>query len=201
MFWLCMVLVALSAWTTAAQADTLERDALLESLRDGGLVIYWRHAITDRSQRDRDFSDMTRCELQRNLSEAGRAQARAMGEALIALGVPLGEVISSPFCRNIDTAELAFGRYRIEEDLFNWPPAPPGRKPQLISALREMLATPPPDPDTNTVLVGHNLNIRQAADVRLEEGDMGIFQPLGDDGFRHLGNLTDRDLETLLRQR
>ena len=42
--WFGLGLVALSAWTTAAQADALERDALLESLRDGGLVIYWRHA-------------------------------------------------------------------------------------------------------------------------------------------------------------
>jgi phosphohistidine phosphatase SixA len=199
--WAGILLVTALLVGTPLQAGILAPDALLEALREGGLVIHWRHAITDRSRRDGDLSDMTRCERQRLLSEAGRDQARAMGSALAALGVPVGEVITSPFCRNVDTAQLAFGRYRIEEDLFNWPSAPAARKPQLISALRQMLSTPPPDPATNTVLVGHNLNIRQAANVFLEEGDMGVFEPLGAEGFRHLGNLTDRDLATLLEHR
>jgi phosphohistidine phosphatase SixA len=174
---------------------------LLEQLRAGGLVIYWRHAITDRSRRDQDLSDMGRCEVQRVLSEAGKAQAHTVGEALAALDVPLGEIITSPFCRNVDSAQLAFGRYRIEEDLFNWPPAPAARKPELIEALRRMLSTPPMEPQRNTVLVGHNLNLRQAAGVRIEEGDMAVFRPVATGGFAHLGNLTARDLEALARQR
>ncbi|ACL73556.1 histidine phosphatase family protein [Thioalkalivibrio sulfidiphilus] len=190
---------ALLPWllgTVHAGTDDPHR-ALLEQLRAGGLVIYWRHAITDRSRRDQDLSDMARCERQRNLSEAGREQARTMGEDIHTLGIPVGEVISSPFCRNVETARLGFGRHSLDEGLYNWPPASAERKPQLVAALQEMLATPPIDSASNTVLVGHNLNLQQAARVHIEEGDLAVFQPLGAEGFRHLGNLTDGDLRRL----
>ncbi|MFN2350157.1 MAG: histidine phosphatase family protein [Thioalkalivibrio sp.] len=196
---LLAALIAPWLWMTPSIASETHTQ-LLEQLRAGGLVIYWRHTITDRSRRDQDLSDMGRCEVQRVLSNAGKAQAQAIGEALAGLDVPVGEVITSPFCRNVESARLAFGRYEVNNDLFNWPPAPAARKPQLIEALRTMLATPPTDPQTNTVLVGHNLNIRQATGLRIEEGEMAVFRPLKTGGFQHLGNLTDRELEALVQQ-
>src|SRR4051794_3837132 len=59
----------------------LAGEGLLEALRRGGYVMYMRHTTTDRSKDDhlpiRDFAD---CKAQRNLSERGRAEARAIGE-------------------------------------------------------------------------------------------------------------------------
>ncbi len=72
-------------------------------------MIYFRHAATEaggvngtETLGDRDA--------QRNLSREGREQSEAIGEAFEELDVPVGEVLSSPYFRNTDTAELAFGR-------------------------------------------------------------------------------------------
>jgi len=169
--------------------------ALIEQMRDGGLVIYWRHALTDRSQRDSDLSDMDRCETQRNLNSPGRQQARGVGDAFERLGIPVGTVLTSAFCRNRDTAELAFGRYEEVDDLFNLPAVrDQARREWLVTSLRERLATPPDDAAQNTVIVGHNLNLRAAANVFIDEGGIAVFEPLGGNRFRHLGSLRPEDL-------
>ncbi|MBS0001499.1 MAG: histidine phosphatase family protein [Thioalkalivibrio sp.] len=168
---------------------------LVEEMQAGGLVIYWRHAKTDRSQRDTDLSDINRCETQRNLNDEGRQQARRVGRAFERHGIPVGDVLTSDFCRNRDTAELAFGRYERVDELFNLPATrDPARRDRLVPALREMLATPPADATKNTVIVGHNLNLRAAANVFVDEGGIAVFEPLGGDGFRHLGSLRPEDL-------
>jgi broad specificity phosphatase PhoE len=48
------------------------------------------------------------CSTQRNLDESGRAQARRLGEAFRAHNVAVGRVLSSPRCRCLETARLAF---------------------------------------------------------------------------------------------
>ena len=50
------------------------------------------------------------CSTQRNLDERGRGQARQIGEAFRQNGIAVGEILSSPRCRCLDTARLAFGR-------------------------------------------------------------------------------------------
>ena len=46
------------------------------------------------------------CPTQRNLSDAGRAQARALGERLKAERIPIARVLASPWCRTVETATL-----------------------------------------------------------------------------------------------
>ena len=79
-------------------------------------MIYFRHAATEaggvngtETLGDRDA--------QRNLSREGREQSEAIGEAFEELDVPVGEILSSTYFRNTDTAELAFGRAQPTEDL------------------------------------------------------------------------------------
>jgi hypothetical protein len=72
------------------------------ALRSGGHVIYLRHArsVMHAEPAIRDLAD---CAWQRNLSEEGRAQAAELGERVRSLGLPVGEVLSSAFCRCRDT--------------------------------------------------------------------------------------------------
>jgi hypothetical protein len=65
-------------------------DAVLGNLRRGGLVIYFRHALTDQSGAGDADADLARCETQRNLSAEGRDQATQTGKALRALAIPVG---------------------------------------------------------------------------------------------------------------
>jgi phosphohistidine phosphatase SixA len=162
--------------TPAAGAELAGAD-LLAALRQGGLVLYFRHARTDFSQDDTDLRDLSNCDTQRNLSSEGRAQARLIGEAIANLAIPIGEVLSSELCRTRETAELAFGRATPAPDLTSFGTAgSEAEEQERVAALRLLLATPPL-PGTNTVLVGHLFNIQAAAGISLAEGETAIFQP------------------------
>src|SRR5690606_25508400 len=82
-----------------------DKRALVHALQQGGYVLYLRHAITDRSRIDTDRINLPNCATQRNLSAEGREQARAIGRAVQALGIAVAEVLTSPYCRCIDTAQ------------------------------------------------------------------------------------------------
>ena len=86
---------------------------LADALRQGGYILYFRHTATDFSQNDERMTGFEDCANQRNLTDAGRADARAIGAAIRSLGIPIGEVLASPFCRTRETAELIFGRYTV----------------------------------------------------------------------------------------
>ncbi len=153
---------------------------LVAALREGGYVIYFRHAATGFSQPDTDRQNLSDCATQRNLSDAGRDDARAIGEGVRALGIPIGDVLSSEYCRTRETAELAFGRVTLTPDLTSRASTTdPVARAERIEALRRLLATPPA-PGTNTVLVGHMFNLADATGVAIAEGEAAIFLPLGD---------------------
>jgi broad specificity phosphatase PhoE len=167
--------------TTPAVEQPAE-PSFLDRLRQGGFVIYLRHATTDFSQVDSDVLNLGNCATQRNLTDVGRAQAVAIGETLRALAVPIGEVLSSEYCRTLETAWLAFGRATPSRELTGISGLTNAERDRRLDALRAMLATPPADP-TNTVLVAHQFNLRDAVGVTLiNEGDAAVYAPDGAGG-------------------
>ena len=161
---------------------------VVEHLRGGGYVVFLRHAETDHSQKDRLGALLTDCRGQRNLNDAGRAQARSIGQAWRALELPLGDVLSSGYCRTRETAELAFGRATIVPTLTGIPAEMVGTYTGRVRALRRMLGTEPSDGE-NTVIVGHIANLEAATKVEIEEGDAAVFEPLGDSRYRLVARL------------
>lgn len=153
----------------------------LALLRPGGLNLYLRHAITDRTQADTGrLGDRAG---QRNLSAAGIAQARALGDAFRRHAIPVAEVLSSAVFRARDTAELAFGeaRVRIERDLVadDYTPGDALADARAVSA---RLAQPVAG--GNRVMVGHIVPLgmilgRPLAQAEFPEGSFGAFRPLG----------------------
>ncbi len=168
------------AWSVLQTRGLLSDVDLIAGLREGGYVIYFRHAATDFSQSDTDRQDLTDCATQRNLSDAGRANARTIGEGIRALGIPIGDVLSSEYCRTRETAEIAFGRVSPTRDLTSRASTTdPAARAERIEALRRLLTTPPA-PGTNTVLVGHMFNLADATGVAIAEGEAAIFLPAPD---------------------
>ncbi len=102
--------VAPSADTSPHPRAELQGRALLTALRGGGYILYFRHTSTDFGQNDERMTGYEDCARQRNLTDAGRAEARAIGSALRELDIPIGDVLASPFCRTMETARLMFGR-------------------------------------------------------------------------------------------
>ena len=78
-------------------------------LRQGNVVIAFRHALAPGTFDPPGFQPGV-CSTQRNLSDEGRAQARRIGEWFKAAGLQPARVRSSPWCRCLDTATLAFGQ-------------------------------------------------------------------------------------------
>src|SRR5262245_65452158 len=104
------VLFALAGVGAAIADDLLAPSAAIDALRKGGYVLYFRHAATDMSKNDAGMKSFDDCPTQRNLVDRGRDDARAIGAAIKTLGIPIGKVRASPYCRTVETAELAFGR-------------------------------------------------------------------------------------------
>lgn len=77
-------------------------------LREGGVVIAFRHALAPGTFDPPNFT-LGDCRTQRNLSDEGRAQAGRIGQWFQARGLVPAAVRSSPWCRCVDTALLAFG--------------------------------------------------------------------------------------------
>ena len=84
-------------------------DAIWEALRAPGSVVIVRHSYAPGTF-DPPDAKLDDCSTQRNLDDNGRAQARRIGEAFRSHGIAVGAVRSSPRCRCLDTARLAFGK-------------------------------------------------------------------------------------------
>lgn len=100
-----LIALLVAAWPATALAI----DAVWEALRAPGSVVVLRHSYAPGSF-DPPDSRLDDCSTQRNLDEQGRAQARRVGDAFRSHGIAVGRVLSSPRCRCMDTARLAFGR-------------------------------------------------------------------------------------------
>lgn len=107
------LLLALGAWPGTARAD----EAAWGALRQGGIVLF-RHAIAPGGG-DPAGMRLGDCASQRNLDAAGRDQARRIGHAMRAAGIGIGKVLSSEWCRTLETAELAFPGRVAAEPAFN----------------------------------------------------------------------------------
>jgi phosphohistidine phosphatase SixA len=169
---------------------TLPEGKLIDALRRGGYVIYFRHAATNPEQADTSDPRLGRCESQRNLSVDGRRMARDIGAAFQMLRIPVGKVVSSPYCRAVETAKLAFGRREVSEALYFAMGIGKAEREEQGLALRQMLATPP-GRGANTVLVAHHANLKEATGIwPKREGDAHVFRPRPDGGFAHLGGVS-----------
>lgn len=107
------LLLALAPQPRIAHAD----EAAWQVLREGGIVLF-RHAIAPGGG-DPVGMRLGDCTTQRNLDAAGRDQARRIGDAIRGAGVRVGAVLSSEWCRAMETAELAFPGRVTTEPAFN----------------------------------------------------------------------------------
>lgn len=183
---LCAALIALlcAGPLLAAAPDTqmLAGPRLLAALKAGGLVLYFRHASTDFGQNDEQMTGYEDCARQRNLTDAGRAEARAISAAITRLGVPVGDVLASPFCRTMETGRLIFGRATATPAVRGGPAS--GVPADRYAELRKLLSTAPL-PGTNVAIISHGNPFRAVTDApHLAEGEAAVIRPLGPDGFR-----------------
>jgi phosphohistidine phosphatase SixA len=179
--------VALALWSLPALAQTAPaRPEWIDALRQGGHVIVVRHGATHADQADTDPLNPQNTDKQRHLNDSGRALARAMGQGMRKLGIPVGEVRTSLFQRAVETGTLlGFGEVKPTADLTEGGlVVSPNENNRRAQALRRLAATAPPA-GTNIVLVTHKPNIMDAFGrgwFDLREGEASVFRPDGNGG-------------------
>lgn len=174
----CMAFVAMLGMASASE------QAAWQALREGGVAVM-RHARAPGTGDPADFR-LGDCSSQRNLSDAGRDQARRIGETFRDKGVTVDRALYSRWCRARETAELAFPAQAEPEPALDSFFADRGRKGAQTAAVRQIVdrwSGP-----GALVLVTHQVNVTALTDVFPREGEAVVLAPDAD-GFRVVGRI------------
>ncbi|GLK56948.1 phosphohistidine phosphatase SixA [Methylopila capsulata] len=166
------IVFALTA--TAAAAD---EQAAWAALRGGGHVALMRHATAPGVGDPATFK-LGDCSTQRNLNDAGRAEARAIGERFRAHGVAVAEVRTSQWCRARDTAEeMKLGSVTEDPRLnsFFGDGDRAGGLEASKAAVRDAVRS-----GSAAVLVTHQVNVTAATGVFPASGEIVVVTVEGD---------------------
>jgi phosphohistidine phosphatase SixA len=188
-----LFLLSVLAALGTAQAQSLSGRALATALRSGGYVVLMRHASSPRTPPDPANANADNVQHERQLDDQGRASARAMGEAMRHLQIPIGQVLSSPTYRALETVRLAqLGQPKTYAQLGDGGQSmqadPTGTR---ATWLREKVAETPMA-GTNTIIVTHFPNVNEAFAkdaVGLADGEALVFRPDGKGGAAVIGRV------------
>lgn len=182
----CAVLLAMltMALTAGAQEapNWLAGKELLHALQQGGYVLVMRHASSPRTPPTKDIADADNPQLERQLDAAGRDSARALGESIRKLDIPIGKVLVSPTYRARLTAALAgFKHAQAVRELGDNGHLMQGIDASQANWLRAQAIQPPPR-HSNTLMITQLPNVVAAfgnewSDLR--EGEALVLHPDG----------------------
>jgi phosphohistidine phosphatase SixA len=151
-----------------ARAD----DVAWQALENGGIVLF-RHALAPGTGDPANFT-LGDCSTQRNLNDQGRADSRAIGQAFQDKGINVGRVLTSQWCRCVETAELAFPGQVEEEPVFNSffqnRSAGPEQTRAAQRILEQWLG------DGALVVITHQVNITALTDIFPQSGEGIVIQ-------------------------
>ena len=152
-------------------APQVRADAIADAVRSGGVALLIRHATAPGNFDPVGFR-LDDCATQRNLSAAGREEARRIGAHLKKRGIIPGEVLTSQWCRCRETATLAFGAAR------DWPAlnsfiSNREREAQQVAEILERLARMKTG-DKPLALVTHQVIVTGVSGVYPESGEVVV---------------------------
>lgn len=186
------VLRSLAAFTAliallgaAPGARAADDAAVWAALQRGTHVILVRHAQTTPGVGDPPGFKLDDCTTQRNLSDEGRAQARKLGETFRSRRIEVDRVLSSPWCRCVETAELAFAhKPQVSQALASFFGEPEKRDTQ-VAALRKLVSDY--RGPGNLVLVTHGNSISALTGMTADMGSVVVVKPEGSGKFALIG--------------
>ena len=171
---LCLVVML----TLSAGRALADDEHVWAALKQGGKVILLRHTHVDIREGIGRLAPGN-CAAEVNLSSRGVEQSKRIGEVFRARGIAVGDVLTSPYCRCIDTGRLAFGRATAIQYLL-----PPGvvsdsqAKLNDERVLQDILKHRDP---SNLVMITHDLNISNIVFEPALMGEFFVLQPNGAD--------------------
>ena len=169
---LAALLFGTSVYTAAQTND----ESAWPALQDGSIVLF-RHADAPGIGDPAGFK-LGDCSTQRNLGEAGRDQARRIGERFRSRGVKVSAVLSSQWCRTRETAALAFPGLARDDTAFNSTFGDRSKLPeQTAAALATLKRWRGPGV---LVVVTHQVNITALTGRATASGEGIVVRPRGD---------------------
>ncbi len=166
--WRALLLALILCSEAALASDT----PVWTTLQSGRHVIFIRHAQTESGIGDPAGFTVSDCTTQRNLSAEGRADALLLGQTIRKHKVLISEVLSSRWCRCLDTARIAFGKVTpsvMLDSMFNDAVKPGSEKDRELQLFLNSWKAP-----GNLVLVTHAQNIQHWTGVAPRSGELVV---------------------------
>ncbi len=171
---------------------TPANEAAWQALQRGGQVVLMRHTSTEQGPgtgnsllRDPD------CAMERNLSPRGKREAERIGQNFRSHAITVDEVWTSPYCRTVDTANIAFGQGKAAEFLsLSEPLAPAEADRNTTEAMKQIGGY---TGKLNRVMVTHEPNIAAISFELLAPGAFLVLMPKGGSDFDVVGKVELED--------
>jgi broad specificity phosphatase PhoE len=180
------ILIAAALLTPILGAPAAASEQAWQALRQGGAVALVRHARAPGTGDPPGFRQGD-CSTQRNLSAEGREQAKALGAGFAAERVQVARVLSSRWCRALDTASIAFGdkveQVPVLDSFFDERGARESRTEALRRLVEEWSGR-----HGVLVLVTHQVNVTALTGNFVGEGEVLVLAP-GQAGFTLVGRI------------
>lgn len=181
---IAIVLAILTAIGPSARAD---EGTAWEALRVGGHIALMRHTSAPGGVGDPPGFKLDDCTTQRNLSDEGRAEAVAMGKRIKAEDVAFEKILSSPWCRCVDTARLMdLGPIEIEPTFGNIVVLSDQREELTAGAQTLIQAW---DGQGNLLVVTHGANIRALTGISPSSGEIVVTRLGAGDAIEPVGRI------------
>ena len=152
--------------------QVLSEDKILESLKEGGKIIFIRHAYAPGGGDPQNFN-INDCSTQRNLSNEGINQSKLIGEFFKTNKIKIDKVLSSEWCRCKDTAKFAFNDFETFDALNSFFSAKFAKnEKKQIRDLKKFINKW--ESSKNLVLVTHYVVISSMLNVATSSGEIVI---------------------------
>ena len=184
-------------------AKELKGAALVQALRKGGYNLYMRHAVSNTGQ-DGNLIQTPQwwdnCAIQRNIADAGREQARKVGDAMMSLKIPISQVLTAQFCRTRDTGHaMGLGPIEITEDLNHQIGQRIGFD---VNAARFRQLAEAPKNGTNRLLVSHTHGSPKPEErimSAIQEAEIVVYQPDNKGGSEPVARISVAEWDNLIK--
>ena len=174
-------LIIFISLATSIKADSNKN--LIDQIKDGGKIIFIRHAYAPGSGDPDDF-DKKDCSTQRNLNHQGVNQSINLGKFFSKNNIKVDQVLSSEWCRCKDTAKYAFNEFQTFDALNSFYQAKFAKnKDKQIKDLRNFIKNW--NGNDNLILVTHYVVIQEILDIAVNSGEIII----SDQNYEIIGRL------------
>ena len=179
--------VCLALFLCGCASRSVERQNLWNALSQGGYVLLMPPASAPDIEPGKTPATANRCSERDALSEKGRDEALQLKHSLQKHAIAVGRVLTGSDCGCVMTAGFVFGRAEPWSIIDEADDDNARARRDKHDALREAIARW--NSADNLALVTRRSNIRDALGVDVQPGQFLVIEPLGDTGYRLLGQL------------